>query len=85
MEAAGYLESMDSVDGARWGLALGLHRRLRNGERGLGNQDIRQLIHFDRNQVFNLMAELRDEQSGLRLVGRGRYARYEYDTGTGQH
>ena len=113
METAGYLESMDSVDGSRWSLAVGLHRRLRNGGRtlarhqadwtaakarvldalaararrgepGLGNKEIRQLVHFDRNQVFNLMTELRDEQPGLRLVGRGRYARYEYGAGTGQ-
>ena len=52
--------------------------RARRGEPGLGNQEIRQITHFDRNQVFRLMNELRGENHQILSPGKGRYAKYCY-------
>ena len=55
-----------------------LMERARRGEPGLSNKEIRQITHFDRNQVTRLMTELRNENPGLRPPGRGKYARHEF-------
>jgi ATP-dependent DNA helicase RecG len=55
-----------------------LMERTRRGEPGLSNREIRQITHFDRNQVFRLMTELREENSAIVLPGKGKHARYEY-------
>ena len=55
-----------------------LRRRAGTLEEGLTNQEIRQLTHLDRNQVFRLMAELRTEDPHVTMLGKGRAARYAY-------
>ncbi|MDF7800012.1 ATP-binding protein [Pontiellaceae bacterium B1224] len=53
--------------------------RAKRGEEGLSNKEIRQITHFDRNQVFRLMTELRAENSGICAPGKGQSARYVYE------
>lgn len=53
-----------------------LKDRARRGEQGLSNQEIRQITHYDRNQVVRLMLELRAENPDIRLDGAGRSTRY---------
>jgi ATP-dependent DNA helicase RecG len=55
-----------------------LMERANRGERGLSNEEIRHITKFNRNQVYNLMNELRAENSGIMPPGRGKYARYEF-------
>lgn len=55
-----------------------LMERARRGEKGLTNSDIRKIIHYDRNQVYQLMKELQREGSRIRWSGRGQSAMYEY-------
>ncbi|MBA3007527.1 MAG: putative DNA binding domain-containing protein [Proteobacteria bacterium] len=55
-----------------------LMERERRGEPGLSNQEIRQITHFDRNKVYRLMTELRQENTNILSPGRGQNARYEY-------
>ena len=55
-----------------------LIERARRCEPGLSNKDIRRITRFDRNQVFRLMAELRQENPGLQPPERGKYARHEF-------
>lgn len=52
--------------------------RARRGEPGLSNEEIRRITHYDRNQVFRLMRQLRQENQGVLSPGKGKYARYEY-------
>lgn len=47
-------------------------------EPSLSNKDIRQITGFSRDQAYELMVELRRENSSLQLSGRGRYARYRF-------
>lgn len=54
-----------------------LMERARRGEPGLSNKEIRQVTRFDRNQVYRLMRELREENASLLPPGRGKYARHE--------
>lgn len=53
--------------------------RFNRGEPGLSNQDIRQITHFDRNQVFRLMKQLRLENPKIQAPGKGKHARYTYE------
>jgi ATP-dependent DNA helicase RecG len=55
-----------------------LMERARRGEPGLSNKEIRQITRFDRNQVYRLMTELRQENPFLQSPGRGKYARHEF-------
>lgn len=55
-----------------------LMERAKRGEPGLTNSDVRQITRFDRNQVYRLMCELRDENPQINAPGRGRWARYDY-------
>jgi ATP-dependent DNA helicase RecG len=55
-----------------------LMERAHRGEQGLSNEEIRHITKFNRNQVYDLMNELRAENSGIMPPGRGRYARYEF-------
>ena len=55
-----------------------LKQQARRGEAGLGNAEIRQITHLDRNQVFRLMTELRFEHPEISEPGRGRWARYQW-------
>lgn len=53
--------------------------RFKRCEPGLSNQDIRQIKHFDRNQVFRLMKQLRLENPKIQAPGKGKHARYTYE------
>lgn len=55
-----------------------LMERAKRGEPGLSNKEIRQITRFDRNQVYRLMTELRQENPAVQPPGRGKYAHYEY-------
>lgn len=55
-----------------------LMERAKRGEEGLSNSDIRQITHFDRNQVYRLMQELRTENPKIGSPGRGKWAKYNY-------
>lgn len=55
-----------------------LIERGRRGEPGLSNEEIRRITHYDRNQVFRLMRQLRQENQKVLSPGKGKYARYEY-------
>jgi hypothetical protein len=56
-----------------------LKGHVRRGEPGLSTQEIRQITHYDRNQVVRLMLELRTENPAIGLDGAGRSARYRLD------
>lgn len=56
-----------------------LKDRARRGGAGLTNQEIRQITHYDRNQVVRLMQELRTENPRIQLSGTGRGAAYRMD------
>lgn len=56
-----------------------LIERARRGEAGLSNEEIRRITHYDRNQVFRLMQQLRQENQRVLSPGKGKYARYEYE------
>ncbi len=55
-----------------------LMERARRREKGLTNSEIRKIIHFDRNQVYQLMKELQREGAPVSWSGRGQSAIYEY-------
>jgi ATP-dependent DNA helicase RecG len=55
--------------------------RAKRAQAGLSNKEIRQITHLDRNQVFRLMSELRQEHPQISQPGRGRWARYEWTGG----
>ena len=55
-----------------------LMERARRGEQGLSNKEMRRITRFDRNQVLQLMAELRRENPEIQPPGRGKYARHEF-------
>ncbi|NCA71198.1 MAG: AAA family ATPase [Sphingobacteriia bacterium] len=56
-----------------------LQERARCAGSGLSNQEIRQITHYDRNQVVRLMQELREENPQIRLDGGGRSAAYRIE------
>jgi ATP-dependent DNA helicase RecG len=56
-----------------------LIERARRGEAGLSNEEIRRITHYDRNQVFRLMRQLRQENKRVLSPGKGKYARYKYE------
>ena len=53
-----------------------LKQREGRGELGLSNTEIRKITHLDRYQVVRLMRELIVEDSLIKLIGKGRKARY---------
>ncbi len=55
-----------------------LMERSRRGEAGLSNKEIRQITHYDRNQVFRLMKELRKENPEISAPGKGKLAHYDF-------
>jgi len=56
-----------------------LKQRAEVGEAGLQNAEIRAVTHFDRNQVFRLMRELRSENPQLSVTGHGAGARHVWN------
>ncbi len=56
-----------------------LMERNRRGEPSLSNEEIRKITHFDRNQVYRLMLQLREENQGIKPPGKGKHARYQYE------
>lgn len=55
-----------------------LMERARRGENRLSNKEIRQIAHFDRNQVTRLMAELRHDHPQVKSIGHGAGAGYAW-------
>ena len=55
-----------------------LKDRAHGGEPGLSNEEIRQISGYDRNQAYQMMRELRVEDSRVISPGRGRKAIYTY-------
>ena len=55
-----------------------LVERSRRSEKGLTNQEIRQITRFDRNQARRLMQELLHENKNLQQIGERRWTRYEH-------
>lgn len=53
-----------------------LMERAKRGEAGMSNQEMRQITHFDRNQVTRLMNELRKAHTNVQSQGHGAGARY---------
>lgn len=58
-----------------------LKERARRGDPGLGNEEIRQITHYDRGQVKRLMNELRGEHPEIAEPGSGRGAQYRWTGG----
>ena len=58
-----------------------LRQRAERGEEGLSNREIRQITHLDRNQVWRLMKELREEEPRIQPPGLGSAARHVYKNG----
>lgn len=56
-----------------------LRQRAEREEIGLSNAEIRQITHLDRHQVLRLMRELIAENPQVKLIGRGRFARYKFE------
>jgi ATP-dependent DNA helicase RecG len=56
-----------------------LRQRAERGDVGLSNAEIRQITHLDRHQVLRLMRELIAEDPQVKLIGRGRFARYRFE------
>lgn len=53
-----------------------LMERARRGEPGMTNQEMRQITHFDRNQITRLMKELRKDHHNVQSQGHGAGSRY---------
>lgn len=77
---AGYPEQSRRIDweAAKTRVLSVLMERARRGEAGLTNREIRQITHFDRNQVYRLMKQLRRENNAILPPGRGKYACYRF-------
>ncbi len=54
-----------------------LTERARHNEPGLSNAEIRQICHYDRNQVRRMVQELMMENPRVRMTGTTKSARYE--------
>lgn len=53
-----------------------LRRRRQRGKPGLSNAEVRRIARLDRHQVLRLLHELQEEAPELRMLNRGRYARW---------
>lgn len=51
-------------------------KMVKRDESGLSSKEIRLITHFDRNQVFRMLRELRDENPNVRTSGYSAGARY---------
>ena len=60
-------------------LELTGRQRAKRGEPGLSNADIRRITGLNRNQVYRLMKQLRDEQPSVTSRGHGAGARYFWE------
>ena len=80
ISAAGHPERDRRIDweAAQTRVLSVLMERAKRGECGLSNAEIRQITHYDRNQVRRLMMELMEETSSVEQQGERRWARYEY-------
>ena len=77
---AGYPEQSRRIDweAAKTRVLSVLMERARRGEPGLTNKEIRQITHFDRNQIYSLMKQLRRKNDTIPSPGRGKYACYRF-------
>lgn len=78
LRADGHHETLSRIDweAAKTRILSVLKQRQKDGEPGLRNSEIRSMTHFDRNQVFRLMQELRNENPKIASTGHGPGARY---------
>lgn len=53
-----------------------LKQRSGRDEPGLSSKEIRQITHFDRNQAYRMLRELRNENPNVKTLGHGAGARY---------
>jgi ATP-dependent DNA helicase RecG len=53
-----------------------LRQRMKQGESGMANAEIRRITGLSRSQVFRLMKELREENPEIKHPGLGKYAKY---------
>lgn len=63
-------------EGAKTRILSILKQRADRNEGGISNKEIRAITHYDRNQVFRLMRELRAENPKIETNGRGKGAQY---------
>jgi ATP-dependent DNA helicase RecG len=80
ISASGYPERDRRIDweAAKTRVLSVLMERAKRGERGLSNEEIRQITHYDRNQARRLVVELMAENSDIKQQGERRWARYAY-------
>jgi ATP-dependent DNA helicase RecG len=79
LSASGHPERDRRIDweAAKTRVLSVMKRRAERGEGGLQNSDVRQITHYDRQQVNRLIHEL-EEDGQVRIEGHGRGARYHY-------
>jgi len=82
LSASGHPERDRRIDweAAKTRVLSVLKRRAEKGVPGLQNAEVRQISHFDRQQVNRLIHEL-EEEGQVRIEGHGRGARYTYTGG----
>jgi ATP-dependent DNA helicase RecG len=63
-------------EGAKTRVLSILKQRAERGEGGISNKEIRAITHYDRNQTYRLMKELRGENPRIASLGHGKGAHY---------
>lgn len=66
-------------EGAKTRVLSMLKQRSKRGDGGMTNREIRGITHYDRNQAFRLMRELREENPRIKSHGYGAGARYAWE------
>jgi ATP-dependent DNA helicase RecG len=64
-------------DAAKTRILSVLKDREKRGEKGLSNEEVRQITHYDRAQVGRLMKQLMKENDSIIKTGERRWTRYE--------
>ncbi|MEI8183807.1 MAG: ATP-binding protein [Desulfomonile sp.] len=64
-------------DAAKTRILSVLKDREKRGEKGLSNEEVRQITHYDRAQVRRLMKQLMKENDSIIKTGERRWTRYE--------
>jgi ATP-dependent DNA helicase RecG len=66
-------------EGAKTRVLSILKQRAERGEGGISNKEIRAITHYDRNQSYRLMKELRSENLRIKSESHGKGARYVWE------
>ena len=66
-------------EGAKTRVLSILKQRAERGEGGITNKEIRAITHYDRNQSYRLMKELRRENLRIKSESHGKGARYVWE------